>query len=105
MCCKVSTIEMRDKPAPVDLDNLWQKLGVALNNGEVIFNDNADDAPIRKAIVSPLPLVWCLGSSFMKSARGAGEDRSPRRKPWVAGSPPSPPSPLPPRGRGVPEAG
>jgi len=44
--------EMRDKPAPVDLGNLWQKLGVALNNGEVIFNDNADDAPIRKAIVS-----------------------------------------------------
>jgi predicted metalloprotease with PDZ domain len=44
--------EMRDKPAPIDLDNLWQKLGVALKNGKVIFNNNAADAPIRKAIVS-----------------------------------------------------
>jgi hypothetical protein len=46
--------EMRDKPAPVDLDKLWQKLGVALENGEVVFNENAVDAQIRRAIVSPL---------------------------------------------------
>lgn len=45
--------EMRDKPAPIDLDNLWQKLGVALKGGELVLNDNAVDAPIRKAIVSP----------------------------------------------------
>jgi hypothetical protein len=45
--------EMRDKPAPVDLEQLWRKLGVALENGEVVFNDQAADAAIRKAIVSP----------------------------------------------------
>ena len=45
--------ETRDKPAPVDLEQLWQKLGVALRNGEVIFDDHAVDAAIRKAIVSP----------------------------------------------------
>ena len=45
--------EMRDKPAPVDLEQLWQKLGVALKDGEVVFNDNAVDAAIRRAIVSP----------------------------------------------------
>lgn len=45
--------EMRDKPAPVDLDWLWQKLGVALKNGDVVYDDNAVDAAIRKAIVSP----------------------------------------------------
>lgn len=42
--------EMRDKPAPIDLDQLWQKLGVALENGEVVFNDRAAEAAIRKAI-------------------------------------------------------
>jgi hypothetical protein len=45
--------EMRDKPAPVDLDRLWLKLGVALKSGDVVFDDNAADAAIRKAIVSP----------------------------------------------------
>ncbi len=44
--------EMADKPNPIDLGSLWQKLGLALNHGEVTFNDIADDAPIRGAIVS-----------------------------------------------------
>jgi hypothetical protein len=44
--------EMRDKPSPVDLDALWQKLGVELKGGKVIFNDNAADASIRKAITA-----------------------------------------------------
>jgi hypothetical protein len=44
--------EMRDKPSPVDLDALWQKLGVELKGGKVIFNDNAVDASIRKAITA-----------------------------------------------------
>jgi len=47
--------ELRDKPAPVDLDQIWQKLGVALKNDEVVFNDQAADAAIRTAIVSPHP--------------------------------------------------
>lgn len=46
--------QMRDKPAPVDLDQLWNKLGVALHSDEVIFNDKAPQAAIRKAITAPV---------------------------------------------------
>jgi hypothetical protein len=45
--------EMRDKPAPVDLDQLWKKLGIELKDGSVMFNDKAPEANIRKAITSP----------------------------------------------------
>jgi hypothetical protein len=45
--------EMRDKPAPVDLDQIWKKLGIAMNDGTVTFNDKAPEANIRKAITSP----------------------------------------------------
>jgi hypothetical protein len=45
--------EMRDKPAPVDLDQLWIKLGIAMKDGSVSFNDKAPEANIRKAITAP----------------------------------------------------
>src|SRR5258707_4400721 len=45
--------EMRDKPSPVDLDQLWSKLGLALRRGEVTFDDKASGAGIRRAITSP----------------------------------------------------
>lgn len=44
---------MRDKPAPVDLDQLWEKLGIAVKDGSVAFNDKAPEANIRKAITAP----------------------------------------------------
>jgi len=44
--------QMRDKPAPVDLDQLWNKLGVALHADQVVFNDKAPEAAIRKVITS-----------------------------------------------------
>lgn len=44
--------EMRDKPAPVDLDALWKKLGLELKDGQVSFNDSAPEAAIRKAITT-----------------------------------------------------
>lgn len=47
--------KMRDKPAPVDLDALWKKLGVELKVGAVVFNDKAPEAGIRKAITAPAP--------------------------------------------------
>ncbi|HLK53449.1 MAG TPA: hypothetical protein VKU42_08325, partial [Candidatus Angelobacter sp.] len=47
--------EMRDKPAPVDLDQLWQKLGIAVKDGKVIYNDKAPEANIRKAITTARP--------------------------------------------------
>jgi hypothetical protein len=46
--------EMRDKPAPVDLDQLWKKLGIQMKDGSVAFNNNAPDANIRKAITEPV---------------------------------------------------
>ena len=45
--------QMRDKPTPVDLDQLWKKLGIAMNDGAVAFNDKAPEANIRKAITTP----------------------------------------------------
>jgi hypothetical protein len=44
--------QMRDKPVTIDLDKLWEKLGLAVKNGEVVFNDKAADAAIRKAITA-----------------------------------------------------
>ncbi len=44
--------EMRDKPDPVDLDELWKKLGVSMKDGEVVFDDQAPEANIRKAITT-----------------------------------------------------
>ncbi|MCU1331178.1 MAG: hypothetical protein JWM08_170, partial [Candidatus Angelobacter sp.] len=45
--------EMRDKPAPVDLEQLWKKLGIAMTDGKVTFDDKAPEAYIRQAITSP----------------------------------------------------
>lgn len=44
--------DMRDKPVTVDLDNLWQKLGLAVKNGAVVYNEKAVDAAIRKAMTA-----------------------------------------------------
>jgi hypothetical protein len=44
--------EMRDKPAPVDLDQLWKNLGIEMKDGSVMFNDKAPETNIRKAITS-----------------------------------------------------
>jgi hypothetical protein len=44
--------DMRDKPAPVDLDQLWKKLGIELKDGTVKFNDKAAEASIRIAITA-----------------------------------------------------
>jgi hypothetical protein len=45
--------QMSDKPSPVDLPELWDKLGLSLKGGQVVFNDQAVDAGIRKTITSP----------------------------------------------------
>ena len=44
---------MRDKPAPVDLDQLWTKLGIRMKDGSVAFDDKAPESNIRKAITAP----------------------------------------------------
>jgi hypothetical protein len=45
--------EMRDKPDPIDLGQLWTELGITMKNGSVAFNDQAPEANIRKAITTP----------------------------------------------------
>lgn len=47
--------EMRDKPAPVDLDKIWTKLGIAMKDGAATFDDKAPEANIRKAITARSP--------------------------------------------------
>jgi hypothetical protein len=42
--------EMKDKPAPVDLNALWRQLGIVPRGHSVVFDDAAPLAPIRKAI-------------------------------------------------------
>jgi hypothetical protein len=44
--------QMGDRPEAVDLNRLWNKLGLSLNGGHVVFNDKAVDAAIRLAITS-----------------------------------------------------
>lgn len=42
--------EWKDKPVPVDLENLWQQLGIERKGSSVAFNDRASLAAIRIAI-------------------------------------------------------
>jgi hypothetical protein len=44
--------EMKDKPVPVDLDTLWQQLGVKKDGDTVRLDDGAPLAGIRRAITA-----------------------------------------------------
>jgi hypothetical protein len=44
--------QMKATPVTVDLDALWKKLGVKMANGQVIFDDSAPLAGVRKAITA-----------------------------------------------------
>jgi hypothetical protein len=43
---------MKATPVTVDLDGLWKKLGVKQVNGQVVFDDNAPLAAVRRAITA-----------------------------------------------------
>jgi hypothetical protein len=46
--------QMRDKPSPVDLAALWQKLGISRRpDGSLEFNNSAPLAQVREAITRP----------------------------------------------------
>ena len=53
--------ETKDKPAPVDLEQLWQKLGIEMKDGSIVFNDKAPEADIRKAITTARPAKVTAG--------------------------------------------
>jgi hypothetical protein len=44
--------QMREKPVTVDLNQLWDKLGIGLKSNEVVFNDHAPETAIRQAITA-----------------------------------------------------
>ena len=44
---------MKDRPAPVDLDTLWRRLGVLPEGRGVRLDDTAPEAAIRRAITAP----------------------------------------------------
>jgi hypothetical protein len=46
--------EMSNRPVKSDLDLLWKKLGVALIDDRVVFDDHAPLAKIRLSILAPL---------------------------------------------------
>jgi hypothetical protein len=46
---------MKDKPAPVDLDDLWRRLGVRSAGGKISFDGDAPLAAVRKAITTGAP--------------------------------------------------
>jgi hypothetical protein len=43
--------QMRTDPFPVDLDKLWQELGIGIKNDAIIYNNEAPLAPIRQALL------------------------------------------------------
>jgi len=42
--------EMRDQPVPAEVDSLWAELGVAERDGEIVYDDSAPQAGIRRAL-------------------------------------------------------
>ena len=42
--------KMKADPFPVDLDELWQELGVGTENDAIVYDDDAPLAHIRKAL-------------------------------------------------------
>jgi hypothetical protein len=44
--------EMKEQPAPVDLDGLWRRLGVTVRGGKITFDEDAPLAAVRRAITS-----------------------------------------------------
>src|SRR3984957_8666280 len=44
--------QMKGTPVTVDLDALWQRLGVKKVNGQVVFDDSAPLAAVRRAITA-----------------------------------------------------
>jgi len=42
--------QMRDQPLPTEVDSLWRRLGVARQGRQVLYNDDAPQAEIRRAL-------------------------------------------------------
>lgn len=62
---------MKNAPKPVDLDDLWRKLGVVREGDGVRFDDHASEADVRKAITR----VPASGVMEWKSPGNSGASR------------------------------
>jgi hypothetical protein len=47
--------KMSKTPTHVDLDQLWQRLGIRSEQGRIVFDDHAPLAAERRKITSPEP--------------------------------------------------
>ena len=47
----------RDTPSPVDLNHLWNQLGIRSGGAGIVFNSTTPLAAIRESITTPVPLV------------------------------------------------
>lgn len=45
--------EMRAEPTPKELESFWKSMGLSLNNGKVIYNDDAELAYVRQKMLKP----------------------------------------------------
>jgi len=75
--------KMKATPVHVDLDRLWNRLGVKPRGSEVVFDDSAPLAQVRRAIVSGAPKGESLEdlSSEGLGLRTAGRPRKQRHTP------------------------
>jgi len=49
-------MQMRDKPAGANLDELWKQLGVSVEGGVAHFREDAELSAIRRSIVATMPV-------------------------------------------------
>lgn len=43
--------QMKAKPVKLDLNSMWQRLGVRLRGKQIVFNNNAPEASMRRALI------------------------------------------------------
>lgn len=60
--------QMGDQPGPEELDSLWRRLGVQVDDGSVRFDDTAPLAAIRVAITEPDPASAAPAASLRARA-------------------------------------
>lgn len=45
--------QMRDRPLPAEIDSLWRRLGLSQRGTQIVYNDQAPQAEIRRALTAP----------------------------------------------------
>jgi hypothetical protein len=61
--------DMRAEPVPVDLADLWRQLGVSVRGDDIVFDDDAPLAAMRKAITAAPPAPSPFGGPGREGGR------------------------------------